>query len=97
MAAERRDRSTYWREQAACLDEDPELIFPIGNSGPTVAQIQAAKADCPGCPVAQQCLDWAVEVGQVDGIWGGTTESERRAMRRRATRRFAADTVTKAA
>ncbi|MEU2495026.1 WhiB family transcriptional regulator [Streptomyces sp. NPDC007883] len=35
------------------------------------------------CPVVEQCLDWAVERGPVDGIWGGTTESERRAISRR--------------
>lgn len=97
MAAERGDRSTHWRERAACLHEDPELFFPIGNSGPTLAQIHAAKAVCRRCPVVQQCLDWAVEVGHVEGIWGGTTESERRAMRRREARRTAEDTVTTAA
>jgi WhiB family redox-sensing transcriptional regulator len=62
-----------------------------------IAQIHAAKAVCDRCPVAQQCLDWAVAVGQLDGIWGGTTESERRAIRRSATRRFTADPVTRAA
>ncbi|MCX5052485.1 MULTISPECIES: WhiB family transcriptional regulator [unclassified Streptomyces] len=73
----------HWREQAACLRVDPELFFPISNSGPTLRQIDDAKAVCGRCPVARQCLDWAVRVGQVDGIWGGTTESERRAMRGR--------------
>ncbi|MFE7168582.1 WhiB family transcriptional regulator [Streptomyces sp. NPDC057616] len=35
------------------------------------------------CPVAEQCLRWALKAGRVDGIWGGSTESERRAMSRR--------------
>jgi WhiB family redox-sensing transcriptional regulator len=60
---------------------DPELFFPVSNSGPTLRQIDEAKAVCGGCPVAEQCLDWAVRMGLVDGIWGGTTEMERRAMR----------------
>lgn len=75
-----------WRERAACLRVDPELFFPVSNSGPTLRQIDEAKAVCGGCPVAEQCLDWAVRVGLVDGIWGGTTEMERRAMRGTKTR-----------
>jgi WhiB family transcriptional regulator, redox-sensing transcriptional regulator len=61
---------------------DPELFFPVGNSGPALAQIAEAKAVCGRCPVVAECRDWAVQAGPVDGVWGGTTESERRAMRR---------------
>lgn len=86
----------YWREQAACLHEDPDLFFPIGNSGPTLVQIDEAKAVCGRCPVVEQCLDWAVHVVQVDGIWGGMTESERRAMKRREAHQ-AKEKVTTAA
>jgi WhiB family redox-sensing transcriptional regulator len=76
-----------WRERAACLHVDPELFFPISNRGPALQQIDEAKAVCGRCPVAEQCLDWAVQVGQVDGIWGGTTERERCAARRPRTLR----------
>ncbi|MFD7408110.1 WhiB family transcriptional regulator [Streptomyces sp. NPDC059866] len=86
----------YWRERAACLHEDPELFFPIGNTGPTLEQIDEARAVCRRCPVVEQCLDWALQVGQVEGIWGGMTDSERRALRRRQARRTQ-DTVTTAA
>ncbi|MFJ8027885.1 WhiB family transcriptional regulator [Streptomyces sp. NPDC096311] len=86
----------YWRERAACLRADPDLFFPVGNSGPALVQIDEAKAVCGRCPVAQQCLSWAVEAGQVDGIWGGMTESERRAVSRRKVRRTK-DTVVTAA
>ncbi|WP_128381525.1 WhiB family transcriptional regulator [Streptomyces cavernae] len=82
MAAERGDYATYWRERAACLRVDPDLFFPLGNGRLTLAQIYEAKAVCGRCPVVEQCLNWAVQVGQVEGVWGGTTESERRAMRR---------------
>ncbi|MFC4506938.1 MULTISPECIES: WhiB family transcriptional regulator [Streptomyces] len=84
----------YWRERAACLHvEDPDLFFPIGHSGPTLDQIDEAKAVCGRCPVMEQCLNWAVRMAQVEGIWGGTTESERRAIRRLEARRVARGTV----
>ncbi|MGW0705528.1 WhiB family transcriptional regulator [Streptomyces sp. NPDC002643] len=96
MAVERGDYATYWRERAACLREDPDLFFPIGAGGLTLEQIDAAKAVCARCSVLEQCLEWAVETGNVEGVWGGTTESERRAMRRYGTRR-AKGTITTAA
>ncbi|MER7792937.1 WhiB family transcriptional regulator [Streptomyces sp. NPDC097640] len=71
-----------WRERAACRGADPDLFFPIGNSGPTLGQIDEAKGVCDQCPVVEQCLNWAIRMGWVEGIWGGTTEGERRAMRR---------------
>ncbi|MFE7837003.1 WhiB family transcriptional regulator [Streptomyces sp. NPDC057474] len=77
----------HWRERAVCLRVDPDLFFPIGVSGLTLAQVDEAKGVCGRCPVVEQCLDWAMRVGQVEGIWGGTTESERRAMRRRGAHR----------
>ncbi|MGY4923644.1 WhiB family transcriptional regulator [Streptomyces sp. 900105755] len=76
-----------WRERAACQDVDPDLFFPIGTAGLTLVQIDEAKAVCTRCPVRERCLQWALDVGQVEGIWGGTTESERRAMRRRSARK----------
>ena len=45
-----------WRHRAACRDEDPELFFPVGTSGPALLQIAEAKAVCHRCTVASQCL-----------------------------------------
>ena len=70
-----------WRLRAECRDLDPDVFFPIGKSGMSLVQIAEAKTVCGRCPVLEQCLDWAVSAVQVEGIWGGTTENERRAMR----------------
>src|SRR5215210_8951493 len=75
-----------WRHKAACLDEDPELFFPIGNTGPALLQIEEAKQVCRRCDVRDACLQWALEAGQDHGVWGGLSEDERRALKRRAAR-----------
>ena len=75
-----------WRHKAACRDEDPELFFPIGNNGPALLQTEEAKALCRLCPVLEQCRQWALDSGQDAGVWGGLSEDERRAMKRRAAR-----------
>ncbi|WP_189062280.1 WhiB family transcriptional regulator [Longimycelium tulufanense] len=78
-----------WRHQAACKNEDPELFFPIGNRGPARQQIIEAKSVCARCPVRPECLTWAPESGQDAGVWGGMSEDERRALKRRNARRQA--------
>lgn len=75
-----------WRHKAACLTEDPELFFPIGNTGPAIAQIEQAKAVCHSCEVMDDCLKWAMETNQDAGVGGGLSEDERRSMKRRAAR-----------
>lgn len=78
-----------WRTRAACRDEDPDLFFPIGTSGSALLQTEQAKEVCRSCPVQQQCLDWAMDTGQSLGVWGGTSETERRALKRRLKARRA--------
>src|ERR671934_248613 len=75
-----------WRHTAVCRDEDPELFFPVGNSGPALAQIADAKLVCNRCPVTTECLTWALDSGQDAGVWGGMSEDERRALKRRNAR-----------
>ena len=75
-----------WRHRAACLTEDPELFFPIGNTGPALMQIAEAKKVCRRCDVREACLQWALDAGQDHGVWGGLSEDERRAMKRSAAR-----------
>ena len=74
------------RSIADCVDKDPELFFPVGNTGPALLQIEEAKAICRTCPVQEVCLQWAIETGQDSGVWGGMSEDERRALKRRKAR-----------
>jgi WhiB family redox-sensing transcriptional regulator len=72
-----------WRRAAACRSADPDLFFPISDSGPALEQAAKAKAICATCRVRRECLAFALRTGQVYGIWGGATEHERAAARRR--------------
>jgi WhiB family transcriptional regulator, redox-sensing transcriptional regulator len=75
-----------WRHFAECRGEDPELFFPVGTSGPAIAQANEAKAVCQRCPVAVECLEFALRTGQDSGVWGGMTKEERRALKRQTGR-----------
>ena len=70
-----------WLTRAACRGMDPELFFPERGE-PT----EPAKAVCAGCPVRGECLDYALTNVERFGIWGGLSERERRAIRRRQVR-----------
>lgn len=72
-----------WRHRAACRDEDPELFFPIGTTGPALLQVDEAKAVCRRCDAVDECLTWALDSDQDAGVWGGLSEDERRDVRRR--------------
>ncbi|WP_406191372.1 MULTISPECIES: WhiB family transcriptional regulator [unclassified Streptomyces] len=75
-----------WRRNAVCTGIDPDLFFPIGNTGLALLQIDEAKTFCRRCPVIVQCLRWALESNQHHGVWGGRSEEERRAIKRRIAR-----------
>lgn len=70
----------FWRESAACIDR-PEVDF--FSAPDATAEIARAKAVCAGCPVLDDCLGFAIETNQPDGIWGGHTAKERAKIRRR--------------
>lgn len=80
------ERGADWRDNAACLTSDPELFFPVGNSGPAIEQTRMAKEVCARCLVQEVCLSYALQTDQSSGIWGNTTEDERRVLKRRAHR-----------
>jgi WhiB family redox-sensing transcriptional regulator len=75
------DRATGWRAFAAFSGYPDSLFFPQGEVDE--AQIRMALEICGGCKVTEDCLEYALESNQRSGIWGGTTEKERRSLRRR--------------
>jgi WhiB family redox-sensing transcriptional regulator len=75
-----------WRHDAACVNTDPELFYPIGSTGPALLQIEDAKAVCRRCVSIDACLQFALEAGINEGVWGGMSETERSALKRRAAR-----------
>ncbi len=74
--------SDAWREQSLCRDSNPELFFPIGSTGVALDQIDTAKSICDECLAQPECLEFALATNQEAGVWGGTTEEERRTLRR---------------
>ncbi|MFI6316169.1 WhiB family transcriptional regulator [Nonomuraea sp. NPDC050556] len=73
--------STAWFGEAACLDEEPELFFPLTDRGPGHVQYERAKTVCRRCPVRAECLEFAVRTRQEHGVWGGTDPTERSSRR----------------
>jgi WhiB family redox-sensing transcriptional regulator len=78
-----------WMDRASCQDSPPDVFFPNVGRGRGNRAIQAAlsraKAICAFCPVKTDCLNYALEHRIEDGIWGGASEEERRAIRRQAS------------
>lgn len=70
----------HWQHRAICRGLSSELFFPNDKAGSA-----AAKAVCAGCPVRAECLEYALAFREKHGVWGGTSEHERRriAARRR--------------
>jgi WhiB family redox-sensing transcriptional regulator len=58
------------------------MFFPIGITGTALEQIETARRICTACTVAHDCLEFALATNQEAGIWGGTTEEERRKLRK---------------
>lgn len=65
-----------WTRHAACRGVDPDLFFPERGQ-----DTEPAKAVCRTCPVIDECLDHALRNGEKRGVWGGTSERQRRQMR----------------
>lgn len=64
-----------WRRAALCLGQDPGIWYPIDAGG------VEAVAICAACPVRLDCLGWALEHNERDGIWGGVSARRRQRIR----------------
>ncbi|CAN5767451.1 N/A [soil metagenome] len=75
-----------WQSDARCAEVDPEIFFPErGGSS------KSARSVCALCSVRLECLEYALNNKEQFGIWGGTSERERRRLRKdRALRRLRA-------
>ena len=65
-------------EGASCIGMDPELFFPTNQMSPRVEKL--LKKTCLGCPIFEDCLDYALKVN-VKGYWAGTIDKTRVTMR----------------
>jgi WhiB family redox-sensing transcriptional regulator len=65
----------------SCYGADQRLFFPRKGAN-AAAAVRAAKRMCAGCRFLTPCREWAVAQGRdTIGVWGGTTDRERRAIR----------------
>lgn len=71
------DGRDAWVAEAICSQVDPEIFFPRQGEKP-----DAAKSVCAQCPVRLGCLDDALRNGEDDGVRGGLTSNERKALRK---------------
>jgi WhiB family redox-sensing transcriptional regulator len=76
-----------WQPLALCLGHDPDLWFPTDSDGGA-----RALSICAACAVRVDCLAWALENNEKEGIWGGV--SPRKRQRIRAERRRESSPVT---
>lgn len=79
-----------WTEHALCRGADPDLFFPTRHSD-SDSEGAAAKAVCAECPVAVDCLEYALANNEKYGIWGGMTVRERASFLRKRRRQRAND------
>ncbi len=74
MGASRNSRwNKAWMALAKCRDMDPSVFFPSDGGGE-----RAAQRICAVCPVKMSCLEYSLDNRMDDGVWGGTSERERR-------------------
>lgn len=75
-----------WRTRAACRTAPVELFITVGDERDDPFYPPSdALVFCNNCQVRTECLAHALEHNEV-GVWGGTTEYQRRQLRRERDR-----------
>lgn len=69
-------------EGAPC-ETAPDMFFLNKNDRMGPEKLLVAKQLCVSCPMQLLCLEYALEAGEQDGIWGGLTRNERNALIRK--------------
>ena len=72
-----------WQAQALCRGNHSDLFFPPGSfekKDERERRETRAKAICQVCPSKSECITYAMKIREPYGIWGGTTETDRKAM-----------------
>lgn len=75
--------STAWQLEGRCRVEDGSVFFPpahFEHKPEREAREARAKEICARCPVRAECLEWALATREQHGVWGGYSESERKAL-----------------
>ena len=67
-----------WQDRAACFGIDPDVFFPVSED-----EAGQALGFCHSCRIREECLSWALKNGERYGVWGGTSEQQRRRLQRR--------------
>ena len=81
------------KDDPACAQTDPEIFFPMdidmgfGMVTAKYQNLESAKKVCQECPLIRECLEYALKNNEL-GVWGGTTEHERKLIRKRNYRRY---------
>lgn len=76
--------ATEWQAHGLCRAVDSTIFFPpahFEHKPEREAREAKAKQICAGCQVRVECLDWALSTREPHGVWGGYSESERKAAR----------------
>jgi WhiB family redox-sensing transcriptional regulator len=70
-----------WTADAACR-EHRELEFVLLPRGVQPADVERCKSVCRSCLVGRECLSHALADDTLEGVWGGTSDRERRELRK---------------
>jgi WhiB family redox-sensing transcriptional regulator len=83
--------SLDWKQRGACVGADPDDFHPKTTKRRKTpasedSMIARAKAICATCEVRAECLSYALDRPEKEGVWGGMAPEEREAVLKRRVR-----------